>query len=331
MIEASNPTRNKISGLFPPGYRKSRRSSIDSQTSNASDSSSGSDGSCSSNVSWGSTIVAVGCDCISHNDDEVEVAEWLLYSKEQDWAVRPPVPASSSQTTKSSPPFTLSSTPGPLFLQIVFAILAYWRLIPNHPIQAPPPQPRPSTSGPPPPLKKYKPSGRAIFVDPYIRPNGTRMMFDKSEAYYNKDDIEYLVPPTPGTNEEVLRIPVTNDFSKENVVTHTRDMLRIYRVPLDEMTTFGPTVRSFGFVGHVVRKPYDSFDTIQVIRQGHVSWDLGPKDERWMLIGRDGMEIQRILMRCDPRMPPFSTRLKHLFLKAAYKIVAPWVPTWILY
>ena len=291
----------------------------------------GSTDSNSSTSSWGSDIATRGCECVSHSKDELEVADWLLHADEIDWAVRPRPPPSGPQTPPSHPPFSFHNIPGSLFLHLLYALFLHWGLFPSHPVRPRAAAPKPAVVKPP--LKKealYNYLGKRDYS---VRPDGTRMRIGISESYFLVDDTEYVIAPRPGTADEEVRIAVTNDFSEEKIQTqtHTPDFLRIYRVPLDSRIVFGYACNNHKLVGHEIRKPYDSFDHVSIVRQSYVSWDLGPRDQTWMLVGRSARAITAVLERCDRRKPPFATRMKQLFLKACYKIFAPWLPKWVLY
>ncbi|KAF8969391.1 hypothetical protein BDZ97DRAFT_1795362, partial [Flammula alnicola] len=242
-----------------------------------------------SNSSWSSTLSNCGSDPDPDCGEEYEVSSFLLSSDEESTT---PSPSSDSGSPDAD---------GPLFLQLLYCIMQYYNVLPNHPFY---------------PLARPTPSVRISSQSKTIpKAAGSCTFYSYFEELIEEDDAEYLVPPTSGTDEEVLRIPVLNaNGFREKIKNHSPDMLRIYRMPYDDISEFGVMVR---------RLP-DVFDTISVVRQGHVSWDLGGKDETWMLIGNDPFVIEKILSRCDRRKPPFMTR-------TAYKVVAPWLPSWVLY
>ncbi|KAF9481874.1 hypothetical protein BDN70DRAFT_875847 [Pholiota conissans] len=285
----------ELAKLFPNrGRRRPRRLSIDS------------DGSICSDASWGSDIAAAGCDCPTHNDEELEVAKWLLLSREEDLAIRPPPATPSQPISKSEPSFVIYHTPGALFLQIVFAILTWLGIISNEPLR-----------------HRHLPYPHQSAFSIFPRQPRKFVPFLKSVSweYLLDDDIEYLIPPTPGTDQKVLHISVSNRCDYEAVKQqalappHT---LRIYRVPNDKREDFVSSIIEWHLAGHVVRKPRDIFDTVKVLRQSNVSWELGGEDQSWILIGRDPDVIDRILTRIDERPINFSTWVKRSLLKLAY-------------
>jgi hypothetical protein len=143
--------------------------------------------------------------------------------------------------------------------------------------------------------------------------------------YFLEDDAEYILPPTPGTNEQVMRIPLTEDLSTENLKLQEKDALRIYRVPWVDKRYFSFVSSGLGMVGHDIRKPADFDDTISVVRHGQVCMNW-KRDETLMLMGGSSelrWMISKLVPRADRRKPPFWTRLKRVFRKKLFEFFEP--------
>lgn len=281
-----------------------------------------------STVSWGSDKADLGCRCLSHNDDEVEVAEWLLYANETDWAV--PAPP-SSQGEPSQPPFSAYSTPASFWAQFLFTCwVALFCVGDPEYIRPELPQPIKRLF----PIKKIPLYNQLLHRDHEVRVNGTRMMYDESETYHLVDDYEYVIYARPGTDQKEWHIPLTLDISDQKLDTHLPGLLRVYRMPWNEFSNFSRVCYERKLPGVRVRQPTDRFDNVTVFRQGFIT--LEPrlnKEEYWMLLGTDLDLIKAIAMQTSawPRPKPIRI-IQHVFWTVFCKLfyVAPW-PTHVLW
>ncbi|KDR84090.1 hypothetical protein GALMADRAFT_236744 [Galerina marginata CBS 339.88] len=249
-------------------------------------------------------------DCEEDIKDVDEVAEFLLQ----------PDPEPETYSTKIEPPFSLCSVPGPLLLQLLHFLLLYLNLVPSHTLY---PTPAPKR---PPPRRPALPVKFGNRNDLWYYPDLKRVGWGVGPSMHEEDDTEYVVPPTPGTDESPIRITVTRNWSEAKIKTHNKNMLRIYRVPHNERRYFRIIVLKHDLLGYPMRRPVDEDDAVAVFRHENRSWDLGLKDETWMLLGTDHHLIWDIARRCEYRKPPFVRRVTKFIWRSAVKVVSPLIP-----
>ncbi|KAF9534581.1 hypothetical protein CPB83DRAFT_830786 [Crepidotus variabilis] len=239
--------------------------------------------------------------------DEDSVAELLM--EEDDERPRKRMHASEFEDpSRPAAPVSLTNTPGPLPLQVVYSALEHMEWVP--PDIVPPPVPRaPATH-----QSTYSSSSSRLKRrrSGFTHPDGTPLSFHFSKAYYNDDEQQYIIPCDSSSSQlqPELRLFITKDWSARKLVKHRENELLIYRVPKEHTLYFGLIVREHGLVGLSIRKPEDDDDEIKVLRHGHPSWDIGYKDETWYLIGKDRHVISHVLTRVSMVKPKMWTRVK---------------------
>jgi hypothetical protein len=199
--------------------------------------------------------------------------------------------------------------PGPLGLQLLHSALEKLGKIP--PDDVPPPVPRAE----PQPLPKLKKSAPSDFT----HPDGTPLSFHYSKAFFNNDEQVYTIPslPSPFSDQEQpeIRISVTKDWSRRKLSKHREDQLLIYRVPCEHQVFFGLSASEYGLSGITLRRPEDEDDAIRVTRHGHISWDVGTKDEVWYVIAKDPHVVRYLSGRVAQIKPSLYTKAKRMFWK----------------
>ncbi|KAF8914279.1 hypothetical protein CPB84DRAFT_1742069 [Gymnopilus junonius] len=243
-------------------------------------------------------------DIIDEQDcqDIDEVADWLLQ----------PVPPSPKEGEN---PFDIFSTPGAFLYQLFHIVLVYFNLLPPcapYPILLP----RKSAPRLPPPQPPRTIDGKIFHK--IISPT----------AFIPDDETEYVIHPTPGTNQHPIHIPVTNDISYEKLRLHKKGMLRIYRVSRDPVIRlqFSSQVLALHLSGDVVRMPVDEDDTVAVFRHGYRLWDFFQKDEVWYLVATNTYTLREVIERCQYVQPRLAIRLTKPLWRTMRWILSVFVP-----
>ncbi|KIM46517.1 hypothetical protein M413DRAFT_441606 [Hebeloma cylindrosporum] len=276
----------------------------------------------SSSSSSSSSSSDSGSDFSADYLDEDEISEWLTHPDRERttaWGTstfRPPSPRSASSWL---------GTPAALALQVIHFVLYLFDLGPNSSSHIPTPTQLPT---PPPATLNEQPNQH----NRYRRyPKHLKLMYEGT-PYFLEDDAEYILPPARGTDEPVMRIPLTEDLSAENLKLQEKDALRIYRVPWGDKQFFSFVSSGLGMIGHDIRKPVDFDDTISVVRHGHVCMNW-KRDEVLMLMGGSydlRWTIAKLVPRADRRKPPYWTRMKQFFRRTTFEFFEP-VMFWLNY
>jgi len=254
-----------------------------------------------------------GSDYFADYVDEDEISEWLTHPDRERttaWGTstfHPPRPPSASSWL---------GTPAALALQVIHSVLHLFDLGPNSSSRIPIKLPTP------PPSTLHDQPNRHNRYRRY--PKHLKLMYEGT-PYFLEDDAEYILPATPGTDGKVMRIPLTEDLSAENLKLQEKDALRIYRVPWDDKRYFSFVSSGLGMIGHDIRKPVDFDDTVSVVRHGQVCMNW-KRDETLMLMGGSydlRWTIQRLVPRADRRKPPYWTRVKQFFRKKLFEFFEP--------
>jgi hypothetical protein len=129
----------------------------------------------------------------------------------------------------------------------------------------------------------------------------------------------YTIPSnlSPVTNEKQpeIRMLVTKDWSRRKLSKHREDQMLIYRVPCEHQVYFGMTASEYGLSGITLRRPEDEDDAIRITRHGHISWDIGDKDEVWYVIAKDQHVVRYVASRVAQIKPSLYTKVKRMFWK----------------